>query len=65
MFDNVDLSPVAVAGLSSDLNGCSAAGSGTLHPYMLKACSDASSFPLYLPFVRSLSDGALPTVQKW
>ena len=62
MLDDVFLSPVA--GRLSELNGLSAAGPDCLHLYMLRACSEALSLPLYLPFVRFLNEGVLSTLWK-
>ena len=61
---DVDLSLGDVEDLLSGLNSSSAAGSDGIHPHMLKACSDALSLPFYLLFVRSLSEGELPTLWK-
>lgn len=58
VFDNVDLSPAIIAGL----NGNSAASPDSLQPHMLKACTDALAFPLYLLLVRSLNEGVLPAL---
>ena len=52
VLDDVFLSPVVVAGPDG------------LHPYMLKACSEALSLPLYLLFFRSLNERVLPTLWK-
>ena len=64
ILDDVDLSLGVVAGFLSGLNSSPAAGSDGLHPHMLKACLDALSLPLYLLFVRSLSEGERPTLCK-
>ena len=60
ILDDVDLCIGVVADPLSGFNSSSAAG---LHPHMLKACLDALSLPLYL-FVRSFSEGDLPTLGK-
>ena len=33
-----------------------------LHPHLLKACSVVLSVPFYIPFVRSLEEGVLPSL---
>ena len=55
---------MVVAGHLSGLNSMSAADPDGLHPHMLKACSDELSLSLYLLFIRSLSEGDLPTLWK-
>ena len=62
VLDDVFLSPVA--GHLSGLNGSSDAGPDGIHLYMLRACSEALTLPLYLLFVRSLNEGVLPTLWK-
>ena len=47
-LEDVLLSPVAVAGALSKLDSSSAAGPDGLHPYLLKCCNVALSWPLYL-----------------
>ena len=60
VFNDVVRSPVAC--LLSGLNGLPAAGLDGLHPYILRACPEALSLPMYLLFVRSLNDGVFPTL---
>ena len=59
-FDDVDLSPVAVVDVLPTLDCSLAAGPDGLHPCLLKYCSVAWSWPLYLLFVKSLEEEVLP-----
>ena len=63
-LNEVALSTETVVKVLSELNSSSAAGPDGLHPHLLKACSDALSLPLYLPFVRSQDEGVMPSLWR-
>ena len=48
----------------SSLGYSSAAGPGGLHPYLLKGCSVALYWSLYLLFVKSLEERLMPRLWK-
>ena len=46
------------------LNTSSSMGPDNLHPFLLKHCSDSLATPIFCLFLKSLEDGALPSLWK-
>lgn len=53
-----------VEALLSNIDGSSAMGPDELHPLMLKNCAKIISYPMYVIFSRSLSEGIVPEAWK-
>ena len=64
VMGDVVVSPDLIAKVLSNLDGSSAAGPDGLHPHLLKACSVALLWPLFLLFFKSFEEGMLPTLWK-
>lgn len=59
---NLEFSAGDVHALLSGLDGNSAMGPDQIHPLLLKKCASVLTYPMYLIFSRSLSQGSVP---KW
>ena len=63
-MDNLSISLGDVLAALSKLNVSRAPGPDDVHPHLLKSCSGAVAFPLFLIFVKSLRSCELPAAWK-
>jgi hypothetical protein len=61
---DVTISQADVCSVLSALDSSSSMGPDSIHPCLLKSCAAALTYPLWLVFTRSLSDGMLPVAWK-